>query len=94
MRIIENNGLQLLMPDSNDFVLYNVLSNSYHEKVYLGKFDTIDNYREIHKSLQPGYDKNEELKGIVDSQEKAIADLTEQLTRLMNQINSADFKNI
>ena len=51
MKIIENNGLRLLLPQSNDFTLYNVNSNSYHEKVYLGKFDNIDNYREIEKSL-------------------------------------------
>ena len=50
MKIIENDGLRLLVPESEDSVIYDVKSNMYHEKVYLGKYDTIDNYREIHKS--------------------------------------------
>jgi hypothetical protein len=40
--------------------------------------------------LQPGYDKDKDLKSIVDSQEQAIAALTEQLTKLMNQIDPKD----
>lgn len=90
MKIIENDGLKLLKPESEDFVLYNTKLNMYHEQVYLGKLDTVDNYREIHKSLQPGYDKDKDLKSIVDSQEQAIAALTEQLTKLMNQIDPKD----
>ena len=87
MKIIENDGLRLLMPESEDFVIYDIKSNMYHKQVYLGKFDMIENYREIHKSLQPGYDANKDLQSVVDNQEQAIANLTEQLAMLMNQLN-------
>lgn len=90
MKIIENDGLRLLIPESEDFIIYDVKSNMYHEKVYLGKFDTMDNYREMHKSLQPGYDANKDYKSVIDKQEQAIAYLTEQLAILMNQLDSTD----
>ena len=89
MKVIENNGLTLLMPESDDFVLYNILFNSYHEKVYLGKFDTVDNYREMHKSLQPNRVKDaEELQNIINNQESTIASLAEQLERLAAMIQN------
>lgn len=90
MKIIENDGLRLLIPELEDFIIYDVKSNMYHEKVYLGKFDTMDNYREMHKSLQPGYDADKDYKSVIDKQEQAIAYLTEQLAILMNQLDSTD----
>lgn len=90
MKIIENDGLRLLIPESEDFVIYDIKSNMYHSQVYLGKFDRIENYREIHKSLQPGYDASKDFKSVIDNQEQAIANLTEQLAILMDQLKSKD----
>lgn len=85
MKIIENNGLTILLPESSDFVLYNVRHNSYHDKVYLGKADSVNNYREINKELQPGYQKD--LNKIISNQEQAIAELSNKLEQLMAQVN-------
>ena len=90
MKIIENDGLRLLVPESEDFVIYDVKANMYHEKVYLGKFDSIDNYREVHKSSQPGHDASKDYKSVIDKQEQAIAFLTEQLAMLMSQLDSTN----
>lgn len=90
MKIIENDGLRLLVPESEDSVIYDVKSNMYHEKVYLGKYDTIDNYREVHNSLQSGHNANKDLENVVSQQEQAIAYLTEQLAKLMNQLDNTN----
>ena len=93
MKIIENNGLRLLLPQSNDFMLYNVNSNSYHEKIYLGKFDNIDNYREIEKSLINNKSKDmDDLLDIINKQDIALTDLANKLAELAKLVPSNDDK--
>ena len=90
MKIEDRNGLQVLIPESPDFILYSVRNNSYSEKVFLGKNDSIDNYREIAQALLQ--DKNEknkvqELEEIIKQQNAAITDLAKQLAELQALIN-------
>ena len=88
MKIIEDNGLKILVPEK-DHVLYNVKTNMYCDKMYLGKFDVMENYREIHKSLQPGRTKEvEELQNTINEQELAISKLAEQLAQLASLIQT------
>ncbi len=90
MKIEDRNGLQVLTPESPDFILYSVRNNSYSEKVFLGKNDSIDNYREIAKALLQ--DKNEknrvqELEETIKQQNAAISNLAKQLAELQALIN-------
>lgn len=89
MKIIENDGLRLLLPESDDLILYNIKSNDYCEKVYLGKFDTIDNYREVSKTLLINKDKNvDSLLDIINKQDAALIELSNKLAELEKLIPS------
>lgn len=44
---LEERGTLRILTSEVGYQLYSVKTNSYHTKVYLGKFDSIDNYREI-----------------------------------------------
>ena len=46
MRLEERGSLRILTPEVG-YKLYSVKTNEYYTKVYLGKFDSADNYREI-----------------------------------------------
>lgn len=46
MKLEERGNLRILTPEVG-YKIYSVKTNSYHTKVYLGKFDSVDNYREI-----------------------------------------------
>lgn len=46
MRLEERGSLRILTPEVG-YKLYSVKTNEYYTKVYLGKFDSVDNYREI-----------------------------------------------
>ena len=46
MRLEERRSLRILTPEVG-YKLYSVKTNEYYTKVYLGKFDSVDNYREI-----------------------------------------------
>lgn len=46
MNIIDNGKLRILYP-SFGYVLYNKLTDSYSEKIYLGKYANVDDYEEV-----------------------------------------------
>lgn len=90
MKLDNRNGLQVLTPESSDFILYNVLNNSYSEKIFLGKSDSIDNYREIAKALleeKKEMNKVQELEETIKQQNAAISNLAKQLAELQALIN-------
>ena len=88
MKITYQNGLQILTPESSDYILYSVNSNSYMEKVYLGKNDSKDNYREVEKALLEKEDSRVDvLEKTIKKQEEIIADLAKQLASLVDLIN-------
>lgn len=89
MKITYKNGLQILTPESSDYILYSVNSNSYMEKVYLGKNDSKDNYREVEKALLEKEDSRVDvLEKTIKKQEEIIADLAKQLASLVDLINN------
>lgn len=89
MKIEYKNGLQILTPDSSDKILYSVNTNSYMEKVFLGKNDSKDNYREIDKALLEKEDSRVDvLEKTVKQQEEIIADLAKQLASLVDLLNN------
>ena len=93
MKLIEDKGLRLLLPESDDLILYSIKSNDYYDKVYLGKFDTIDNYREIDKSLLRNNSKDvNDLLDIINKQDAALIELSNKLTELSKLIPSNDDK--
>lgn len=89
MKIEYKNGIQILTPDSSDKILYSVNTNSYMEKVFLGKNDSKDNYREIDKALLEKEDSRvDALEKTVKQQEEIIADLAKQLASLVDLMNN------
>ena len=89
MKLEYRNGLQILTPDSSDKILYSVNTNSYMEKVFLGKNDSKDNYREIDKALLEKEDSRVDiLEKTIKQQEEIIADLAKQLASLVDLINN------
>ena len=93
MKLIEDKGLRLLLPESDNLILYNIKSNDYYDKVYLGKFDIIDNYREIDKSLLRNNSKDvNDLLDIINKQDAALIELSNKLTELSKLIPSNDDK--
>ena len=46
MKYIERNGLRILESDFG-YLIHNKISDGYSNKVYLGKFATIDDYEEV-----------------------------------------------
>ena len=91
MKLIENkNGLRIIAPESSDYVIYSVLRNTYCDKVFLGKNDSVDNYKEIEKRLieQPeDNNKMQELLDKIEKQDALISKLAEQLAELTKLIN-------
>ena len=91
MKFTENkNGLRIITPESSDYVIYNVLRNSYHEKVFLGKNDSVENYKEVKRSLLEQADENnkmQELLNRIEEQDALISKLAEQLDKLTNLVN-------
>ena len=93
MKLIEDKGLRLLLPESDNLILYNIKSNDYYDKVYLGKFDIIDNYREIDKSLLRNNSKDvNDLLDIINKQDAALIELSNKLDELSKLIPSNDDK--
>lgn len=93
MKLIEDKGLRLLLPESDNLILYSIKSNDYYDKVYLGKFDTIDNYREIDRSLLKNNSKDvNDLLDIINKQDAALIELSNKLTELSKLIPSNDDK--
>lgn len=93
MKLIEDKGLRLLLPESDNLILYSIKSNDYYDKVYLGKFDVIDNYREIDKSLLRNNSKDvNDLLDIINRQDAALIELSNKLDELSKLIPSNDDK--
>ena len=93
MKLIEDNGLKLLVPELDNHVLYNVKSNIYLDKVYLGTADSMENYREIDKSLIPGEKRSmDELLDIINKQDAALTNLAQQLAELAKLVPFNDNK--
>lgn len=93
MKLVEDKGLRLLLPESDNLILYSIKSNDYYDKVYLGKFDTIDNYREIDRSLLKNNSKDvNDLLDIINKQDAALIELSNKLTELSKLIPSNDDK--
>lgn len=94
MKLENRNGLRVLSPESDNFILYNVRTNSYCDKVFLGVNDSIDNYREMEKDLleKDETPKIEELQAIIDKQNESISKLAEQLACLAELINKKEDK--
>ena len=49
MILTEKNGLRILTPKSSRYIIRRKNTNIYSEKIYLGKFASIDDYEEIDK---------------------------------------------
>lgn len=78
MQLKEDKGLRILTPDSEDNVITDVETETIRSKiVYLGKNDSIDNYKEIDKNTPVSYEDdkttNEDL--LSDEQLQQIAEV-------------------
>ena len=57
MQLKEDKGLRILTPDSEDNVITDVETETIRSTiVYLGKNDSIDNYKEIDKNTTVSYE--------------------------------------
>lgn len=90
MRIENVNGVQILVPESPEYILYNAKRNEYCEKVCLGKNDSMDNYTDMNRALLEKTNENKKVQDLLDVIEKqntAIADLAAQLAELSSLVN-------
>lgn len=91
MKLIENkNGLRILEPESPEYILYSVDRNTYHEKVILGKHDSIENYKEMERALLEKVEENNAVQNLlnrIEEQDSLISKLAEQLSELAKLIN-------
>lgn len=81
MKLEERGTLRILTPEVGH-KLYSVKTNEYYTKVYLGKFDSIDNYREMVDEEYVDIDVATELKenqSINDEQDNMIIELATEL---------------
>lgn len=90
MKIENRKGLRIITPESPDYILYSVERNTYHEIVYLGKNDSVDNYKEMERRLlnQAKEDnKIEQLLNKIEEQDALISKLAKQLADLTDLVN-------
>lgn len=90
MKIENRKGLRIITPESPDYILYSVERNTYHEIVYLGKNDSVDNYKEMERRLlnQAKEDnKIEQLLNKIKEQDALISKLAKQLADLTDLVN-------
>lgn len=94
MILEEKNGLRILTPQSSRYIIHIKATDTYHEKVYLGKHTTLDEFEEIDKLTLEQYDKNEVILNEItekvtekvaetqDEQDSLIIDLATQIAIL------------
>ena len=88
MKVSNNNGMTIIMPEDG-CLLYNIKTNQYHEKVYLGKFDDVSNYKDIDKALlEPSNQSAADLVDIINKQNEVIFKMAEQLKTLTEIVSS------
>ena len=75
MEIIDN-GIVRVLTSEKGYKLYNINTNQYYDKVYLGINDSIENYREIEDENYVDPDLSNRVK-----------ELEEMLTALQQKIN-------
>ena len=66
MILEEKNGLRILTPQSSRYIIHIKATDTYHEKVYLGKHTTLDEFEEIDKLTLEEYDKNEVIFNVIE----------------------------
>ena len=94
MILEEKNGLRTLTPKSSRYIIHIKATDTYHEKVYLGKYATLDEFEEIDKLTLDEYDKDEVILNEItekvtekiaetqDEQDSLIIDLATQIAIL------------
>lgn len=86
MILEEKNGLRILTPQSSRYIIHIKATDTYHEKVYLGKTATLDEFEEIDKLTLEQFDRNEvilnEVAETQDEQDSLIIDLATQIAIL------------
>ena len=73
MRLEERGSLRILTPEVG-YKLYSTVRNDFYDKVYLGKFDSVDNYREIKIELMETPSTTETLETIKEKRIKLSKD--------------------
>ena len=91
MKIIENKlGFTTISPESDDYIIYSLERNTYHKKVVLGKNDSVDNYKQIKKSLIEEADDKAQadiLLKRIEEQDAIISKLSKQISDLIDLVN-------
>lgn len=73
MQLKEDKGLRILTPDNENNVITDIKTETIRSKiVYLGKNDSIDNYKEIDKNTPVSYEDDNSLS---DEQLQQIAEV-------------------
>lgn len=78
MRVINTDLLTLLEADEG-YLLYSPATNQYYKKVYLGKNDSPDNYREV---IDEEYQDTTDLEKITKEQDDVLLDVAYRITIL------------
>ena len=86
--ILENkNGLRVLYPDKN-CKIYSQVTNSYHDLVYLGIYDKVEEYTEVKEEYIEGYEPKSE----VDKINIRLEELKKENIDLLSTTFELDFR--
>ena len=86
MILEEKNGLRTLTPKSSRYIIHIKATDTYHEKVYLGKYATLDEFEEIDKLTLDEYDKDEVI--LNEITEKVTEKVTEKIAETQDEQDS------
>lgn len=87
MKLENKDNLIVLYPEEN-FKLYSQVNNSYHDVVYLGKYDKTENYIEVRIDDIEGYEPKKE----VDKINKKIEEMERDNTNMLSTTFELDFR--
>ena len=76
---VTNTDLLTLLEAEEGYLLYSPSTNQYYKKVYLGKNDSPDNYREV---IDEEYQDTTDLEKITKEQDDVLLDVAYRITIL------------
>lgn len=87
MKIENINGVRVLYPNDG-YMLYSQKLNSYHKEIYLGKYDNLEDYVEVHIDNIEGYEPKKE----VDKINKKLKLMEEENINMLSTTFELDFR--
>ena len=87
MKIENINGVRALYPNDG-YMLYSQKLNTYFKEIYLGKYDNLEDYVEVHIDDIEGYEPKKE----VDKINKKIKEMEDENINMLSTTFELDFR--